>query len=293
MQCTNPVLIRNKDYAFEKGMTPGLFVPCGKCMSCRIARSREWATRILHESTTSKESVFITLTYNDELLGSNSLNKIELINFMRRLKRYFSDKKLRYFACGEYGEVTFRKHYHSIVFGIGINDLDCYKPTSKIIASRLLEKLWQNGNNVVGTVTYDSARYVSDYVLKKYTGKKEKEVYTDLGLETPFQIMSKGIGLDYLNENEDYFRQKIGCTVRGKEVGLPRYYKKKLDIPTEVLYEKSLIADDKLSEVWHKRGIKKDLIGRESYIEGQKVIARKQHDKNIKARKDLYKKTIV
>lgn len=40
--------------------------PCGKCLACRIARTREWAVRIMHEMSEWEDSVFLTLTYDDD-----------------------------------------------------------------------------------------------------------------------------------------------------------------------------------------------------------------------------------
>ena len=35
-------------------------------MSCRVARNREWAARLLHEKTNHKHSAFLTLTFAPE-----------------------------------------------------------------------------------------------------------------------------------------------------------------------------------------------------------------------------------
>ena len=43
-----------------------LEIPCGHCIACRIARSREWASRIIHEMVYYEKTCFLTLTYNDE-----------------------------------------------------------------------------------------------------------------------------------------------------------------------------------------------------------------------------------
>ena len=58
---------------FNKNKSPTrikMEVPCGQCWSCRLARSREWATRLIKEATNLPEEqrTFITLTYNNENL---------------------------------------------------------------------------------------------------------------------------------------------------------------------------------------------------------------------------------
>nr|QJB21669.1 MAG: replication initiator protein [Microvirus sp.] len=263
-------------------------VPCGKCIPCKVQKSKEWATRILHESSTQEGSVFITLTYDDEHLPKNmSLSKTELQLFWKRLRREVEPKKIKYFACGEYGEKSFRPHYHAIVFGLGQKDIDIWKPTSKIQSSRLLNKCWAKGNNVIGTVTYQSARYVADYIMKSYNGLMQHEMYR--GVEFPFMVTSKGIGKDFVIENSEYFKQKLGCTIGGKEVGLPRYYKKALAIDSNVLMELSKQKEKEVNETLLKRASRsKKNTELQFTIERRKSLD--QNALNIESRSSLRKK---
>ena len=67
----------------------------------------------------------MTLTFNDENLGDNNLEKSELQKFFKRLrKRHEKDInfKIKYLACGEYGKKRGRKHYHVILIGYNFND---------------------------------------------------------------------------------------------------------------------------------------------------------------------------
>ena len=69
--------------------------------------------------------MFLTLTYNDDNLPSDvGLHKDDLQRFFKRLRKALDTKKIRYFACGEYGDTTSRPHYHAIVFGLGLNEID-------------------------------------------------------------------------------------------------------------------------------------------------------------------------
>ena len=66
MQCTSPIRL-------YKGVNSlvypdGLVVPCGKCLSCRIAKRREWTMRLWHELPYHQSSIFLTLTYDDDNL---------------------------------------------------------------------------------------------------------------------------------------------------------------------------------------------------------------------------------
>ena len=91
-----------------------LIVPCGTCIGCRLDRAREWAIRCYHESKCHVFNSFITLTYSDEKLPPRSeLVKSDLQKFFKRLR----DKGyvFRYFACGEYGPLHGRPHYHLLL----------------------------------------------------------------------------------------------------------------------------------------------------------------------------------
>ena len=104
-------------------------IPCGNCIGCRIAYSKQWADRCMLESQYHDENYFLTLTYDDdhvprsgyydeetgEWFDTFTLRKKDLQKFHKDLRKklYGSDKgEFRFFACGEYGDQTFRPHYH-------------------------------------------------------------------------------------------------------------------------------------------------------------------------------------
>lgn len=43
---------------------------------------------------------------------------------MKVVRRRFPDDRIRFFAAGEYGDKTFRPHYHAILFGLHLHDLE-------------------------------------------------------------------------------------------------------------------------------------------------------------------------
>lgn len=220
MTCTNPFRIKKP----EGGI---LELPCGHCLACKIAKSREWASRIIHEMVYHEKSVFLTCTYSEEMLPKNlSIAKRTLQLFIKRLRKSFPTLQLRYFACGEYGDGKGQRetnpHYHLIVFGLGRSDGE----------KEIIRKCWScpsTGLNLgfvyFGSVTFQSARYVARYIEKKYNGKKEEETYTSKGLQTPFCLMSKGLGKRFAIDNAEYLEQNLGFTVQGAKCGLPRYYR--------------------------------------------------------------------
>lgn len=247
MQCFKPIAI------IPKGKKTPMAVPCGKCMGCRIAKRREWSVRILHELTTWQgEGVFITLTYKDELLPINgSLEPRHLQLFWKRLRKYYKGKKIRYYACGEYGENTRRPHYHAIVFGLTMAELEGTRKNNRLI-SPVIDDLWVYGYNVIGTVTSDSAQYVAGYIEKKLNGDKAVEEYEKRGVIAPFSRMSQGIGGKYAAENAAQIIENLDITIKGNHVGIPRYYKTKLNIDPQLLYEKGQEKRDKVHDMYTK-----------------------------------------
>ena len=57
--------------------------------------------------------------------------------------------------------------------------------------------------------------------------------------EQPFQIQSTGIGKQFALDNNIQLINNLGCTLQGVPMGLPKYYQKVLEIPTEALYDAS------------------------------------------------------
>lgn len=231
MTCTRPVRLYKYD----------ITVPCGKCLACRMQRSKEWATRLLHElDNYNAQGIFITLTYNDEYLPEDkSIRKKELQDFFKRLRKRIDGRKIKYYACGEYGEQLGRPHYHAIILGLRFDE------------KSIIERSWVKGTVHVGTVTYDSCRYVADYVFKKYNIdylnrlKKESKVL-------PFQLQSQGIGKDYAIKNKDQIISNLNITIKGRNVGIPRYYKKILNIDKELIGDKARERNEELNALVQK-----------------------------------------
>lgn len=206
--------------------TGGLEVPCGHCTHCRIQRTAEWSMRLLHEYSNSDHASFITLTYddehipqmdyylNDQLIQIPTLQKSEVQTFMKRLRKRTKGTKLKYFACGEYGDQTYRPHYHLILFN--------YSPL--IFPNFHLNDVWDKGFTHVGSVTKESCQYVAGYVQKKWYGDEtQSPYYPSLN---PFSLKSQGLGKQFVLNNKDQLLLNAGTSINGVPVGLPRYYKK-------------------------------------------------------------------
>lgn len=137
---------------FRKG---GEEFGCGQCMPCRFNRRRLWTARLMLEAHQHEASFFLTLTFNKENYpadGSVSVREAQL--FLKRL-RYFAGQDFRYFIVGEYGDATWRPHYHACVFGL-----------RDAVA---IERAWQKGFVHVLPLTYELAQYCVGYTVKKLT----------------------------------------------------------------------------------------------------------------------------
>lgn len=184
-----------------------LSIPCGKCIGCRQDRSRDWGVRCYHESLCYSRNAFVTLTYT-EAPEKGSLYDLQC--FFKRLR--YAGYKVRYFACGEYGTLSGRFHYHALIFGEDFRD-GSYSIDGNLYGSPLLDYIWGRGICSIGSVTPESCFYTAGYVLKK-AGKES------------FSMMSRrpGIGRRYLDR---YFSDMLNtgtCVVGGREYSVPRRY---------------------------------------------------------------------
>jgi len=232
-------------------------VPCGQCLGCRLRRSQEWATRMVHEAQMHEENSFITLTYAEEP-ADKSINVEHFQKFMKRLRKHYNGKKIRFFHCGEYGKVyqadgltpsphpisdgreaLGRAHYHAILFGLDFKDKELLKVDkgNKHYKSETLRKLWGHGHVVVGDVTRESAAYVARYVMKKVNGEMAEDYYKKVGedgevfpVKPEYTTMSRrpGIGESWYRKYKNDLFPHDECIVQGKKVPVPQYYLKKL-----------------------------------------------------------------
>lgn len=185
MLCRNP-FIRDKSGraihpAADANPMDGTPFPCGQCLPCRINQRRVWTHRIMLESMMHEHNVFVTLTYSDDFIpAGGNLEPNHMTLFLKRLRKRIHPKKIRYYYCGEYGETTYRPHYHAIIFGIGMHYDD------------VIADAWPYGHVHVGDVTAHSAQYVCGYVTKKITNKFDPRL---VGMEPEFARMSNRPGI--------------------------------------------------------------------------------------------------
>lgn len=228
-------------------------LPCGSCIGCRLDHSKMWGTRCAHEASLFENNCFLTLTYADEHLSPNlSLNKEDITRFLKRLRKRFvpkipveykDDKEflefynfshgIRYYQCGEYGELLSRPHHHVLLFNFDFFDKVFFKKTRKgfnLYTSVLLDELWRYGHCFIGDVSYQSAAYVARYCVKKITGYLADAHYGDRQPEYATMSRSPGIGKYWYDVNKkevypsDFTVMDNGCKVKP-----PKYYDSKFE----------------------------------------------------------------
>lgn len=243
--------IRNAHFPYEERT-----YSCNKCSGCRMAYSREWAVRMVHEMQMHPAgNAFITLTYNDKFLPKTYSEDGKLFtygdidyshwtNFLKRFRKAISPIKIKFYMAPEYGDLNHRPHFHAIIFGYDFPDRTPYMERNghTLFRSALLEKLWSHpitketfGYSTIGMATFQSAAYVSRYMLKKVKGIDFDGRYERVNYETGevFTVRPEkarmsnkpGIGKTWFDKfkwdayHKDSLHMEGGLVVRP-----PRYY---------------------------------------------------------------------
>lgn len=166
----------------------GAPVQCGRCIPCLQRERSIWQTRQDLEACCHPENLFVTLTLSPEALEEyhpdGSVSPVFFRNFLKRLRLKVSSP-VRFFGIGEYGDLTWRPHYHVNLFGISLLEMP------------LIEDAWSLGGQTLGHVHAGSfstatARYLTGYILKRM---EKRTQCLKRGLAPEFRRMSKGLGL--------------------------------------------------------------------------------------------------
>ena len=100
---------------YNKYLGKYIFVPCGKCESCRNIHAHGWISRLVQESQKHKYNVFFTLTYDEQCLP-RFVKKDDLLVSVPRLTRYHSTN----------GDIVEKKVYDGLY--IPISEIDLSDP---------------------------------------------------------------------------------------------------------------------------------------------------------------------
>lgn len=226
-------------------------VACGRCVGCRLERSRQWAMRCIHEAQLHEDNAFVTLTYSDANLPyGGTLIKKHFQDFMKRLRKKYTGKKIQYFHCGEYGERSRRPHYHALLFGLRFPDQQLHKRHAaghSVYTSEVLSNLWGLGFCTLGEVTFESAAYTARYIMKKINGDQaeahyrviEPETGEVIHLQSEYITMSlkPAIGKEWFEQFSNDVYPDDFVVVRGKKMKPPKFYDKLLEEQCAVAYE--------------------------------------------------------
>jgi len=228
-------------FARIKSIGLAMTVPCGRCVGCKLERSRQWAVRCMHEASLHDDTSFITLTYDDEHVPRfGSLLMDDWQKFFKRLRRRAG--KVRFFGCGEYGEQFGRPHYHACLFGLDFPDKVKWSTRGghDVFRSDCLESVWPYGQSEIGSLTFESAAYVARYCVKKVTGPKAREHYECVDPETgecgtrlaEFATMSRrpGIGAGWFDLYGAEVYPSDEVIVNGVAAKPPRFYDRLLEV---------------------------------------------------------------
>lgn len=229
---------------------------------------------------------FLTLTYRDENLpittsGMSTLAPEDLRNFMKRIRKACSPILLRFYGVGEYGDTTWRPHYHVALFGFQpCRRGQTLRHRGRPVASQccasceLVQSTWALGDIDCGNLEEGSARYLCGYVLKKMTRYDDPRLY---GRNPEFARMSlkPGIGQRAMHDIADVIlkleldtsEDDVPSSLRrGKTIApLGRYLKSQLRLMTgmeapdkETQISRSMEITARLLSVYEAKGLSKN-----------------------------------
>lgn len=219
-------------------------------MECRLAYSREWAIRMTHEQAMHAASCFLTLTYDDEHLPPyGQLVKRDLQLFFKRLRK--SVGPFRYVACGEYGELRRRPHFHVALFGLDFRADRLLRGQGiqgdELFESATLASVWTQGQHMIGALTFESAAYIARYITKRVSGPGVSPLPLACDRDTGELVMPNpefllcsrrpGIGDAWFRKyfRSDVFPHGRVITAQGTPAPVPRFYKEKLNFMDKAL----------------------------------------------------------
>lgn len=125
-----------------------------------------------------------TLTYAPEHEppdGSLSPRHMQL--WLKRLRRLLPPTRpIRFFGCGEYGDETFRPHYHVALYGVAP------------LETELVQSSWGMGHVHLMELNAETAQYLCGYVVKKMTSPDDPRLQGKHPEFTRMSLRPHGIG---------------------------------------------------------------------------------------------------
>lgn len=265
--CLSPVTLTRDNRDVHGELT--YEVPCGRCYLCLKKRQKEWTFRMMQEAKRSSSVCFVTLTYENpplSTLGVPTLEKKDYQNFMKKLRKR-THNKLKYYACGEYGDKTKRPHYHAIIFNLPLN---WTKDRST------LTEIWDKGIVDVAKGNDLTMAYTAKYIMKKVNKIDEDFVDMETGevkKNPEFSLMSKRMGSNFLTplmRRHLLANDLTHIKKHGYPMAMPRYFREQLYTEEQravlsargrkarqEVIEKKFNGDHRLYYEWKKDQIRK------------------------------------
>lgn len=197
-------------------ITKFMRVPCGKCVDCLQKYVQSWSTRLQLEMMTSRETLFVTLTYDDEHLPSDmSVDKETIQKFFKRLRKNFNLSNFKYYLISEYGPHGHRPHYHGVFYNV---------------TAEQVSETWHNGFVTIGEPEMPRLVYVCKYHILK-------NEFVPEGCKPNFKLMSRGLGLcgfeQYRLSDAQLNEWKFIFNESNFMSPIHRYFKTKYDIKSD------------------------------------------------------------
>lgn len=242
-------------------------VPCGKCFACLSNLRSDWTFRLKQHLRNAHSAYFVTLTYSDEalyerlgkVLSSEVRDVVSMLTPLfslekERLKKFFhefrnnieneyqkslpkdvrgkSHHRIKYFAVGEYGDETFRPHYHFILFDYKYDNIRLMED---------LENVWKEGHIDIRYCSDRLCSYITKYMLKSF----DDSFHLPDVLEPPFRLVSKSLGISFVTPHLARYLMHGGDPVLSDGTckrRVPRYYREKLS--EEIAWQRWLDDED-------------------------------------------------
>lgn len=206
----------------------GNIYACGKCDQCHNMYIRHWTFRLQQQQRITPRCCFLTLTYDYNSIPFHktkfTLLKKDYQDFLKRLRKHYPNRDIKYVLCGEYGEKKKRPHYHAILFDIDKQDVN------------EVQTIWGKGSIHMGDVSPASIAYVFKYAIK--SALKTPVHYHQL---PPFVAMSQGLGESFAFDIN--YKKYTGIDKNGnnfvrysKERKIKPHFQRKLDTLLKMPY---------------------------------------------------------
>lgn len=230
MECFSPIRLKQKGNFQD--------VPCSKCKACKINYRNGWINRAYVETRYSKTQAFSTLTVAEEYLQfkeylNEETGEIQVLQTVTKERLQAFIKKIRQadkrnhkkhplewtqkqhpsknLGVGEYGEITFRQHYHLLSWNLHPKTI------------KQLEEMWIYGSVDLGRIESGSIAYVVSHQMMEHKEGMHPE-------QKPFSLKSNNIGSQYLaihKKSHAEGRQWFLSEMKSK-MAIPQGFRRKL-----------------------------------------------------------------